>query len=108
MAGLCGRPLPPHEWGRVVAPIYRTRTLRLRVSPRGSALWALRALFRWTLEKDFWSPLLGLPRGVEVWAEIVGFFFFFFFNLFFFLIFIIYLLFIFGCVGSSFLCEGFL
>ena len=30
-------------------------------------------------------------------------FYFFFFNLF-----IIYLLFIFGCVGSSFLCEGFL
>lgn len=59
--------------GRVVAPIYRMKTLRLRISPRGSALWALRALFQWTLGKDFWSPLRGLPRGVEVWSQVVGF-----------------------------------
>ena len=60
----------------------------------------------------FQPPATPTNHTPESYHEGPGFLFFFFFFLennliFFFLIFIIYL-FIYGCVGSSFLCEGFL
>ena len=43
--------------------------------------------------------------SVTSWMLLELFLFFFFFNFF---IYYLFIIFIFGCVGSSFLCEGFL
>ena len=72
--------------------------------------------FEWiqlSFENLSWSGMCGLSSGFATcypltvcksqYRELCSTFFFFFFNLFIYLF-----IFIFGCVGSSFLCKGFL